>query len=99
MAVIPSSQIAAGLLYFYFLNVDMRELGTGSSIPQINNYDIAPLLISFPKSLATQEQIVSMLAALRNETQRLGSIYQQKLAALDDLKQSLLHQAFAGELV
>lgn len=32
------------------------------------------------------------------EIQRLESIYQQKLAALDELKQSLLHQAFSGNL-
>ena len=34
----------------------------------------------------------------RAETQRLESIYQQKLAALDALKKSLLHQAFTGQL-
>ena len=33
-----------------------------------------------------------------HETQRLESIYQRKLAALDDLKKSLLHQAFSGQL-
>jgi type I restriction enzyme S subunit len=32
------------------------------------------------------------------ETQRLESLYQRKLAALDALKQSLLHQAFSGAL-
>jgi type I restriction enzyme, S subunit len=32
------------------------------------------------------------------ETQRLESLYQRKLAALDELKKSLLHQAFSGEL-
>ena len=32
------------------------------------------------------------------ETQRLATIYQRKLAAFDDLKKSLLHQAFSGEL-
>ena len=32
------------------------------------------------------------------ETQRLESIYQQKLAALEALKKSLLHQAFTGKL-
>jgi hypothetical protein len=32
------------------------------------------------------------------ETQRLESIYQQKLAALEELKKSLLHQAFSGVL-
>jgi type I restriction enzyme S subunit len=38
------------------------------------------------------------LDVLSTETDRLASIYQQKLAALDDLKKSLLHQAFSGEL-
>ena len=32
------------------------------------------------------------------ETQRLAAIYQQKHAALEALKKSLLHQAFTGEL-
>lgn len=32
------------------------------------------------------------------ETQRLTRLYEQKLAALEALKKSLLHQAFAGEL-
>jgi hypothetical protein len=32
------------------------------------------------------------------ETQRLASLYERKLAALDTLKKSLLHQAFTGEL-
>jgi type I restriction enzyme S subunit len=31
-------------------------------------------------------------------TQRLESLHQQKLSALDDLKKSLLHQAFSGAL-
>src|SRR5260370_310127 len=30
--------------------------------------------------------------------QRLESVYQRKLAALDELKKSLLHRAFSGEL-
>ncbi len=32
------------------------------------------------------------------EVKRLETIYQQKLAALDELKKSLLHKAFSGEL-
>ena len=35
---------------------------------------------------------------LSEETQRLESIYRRKLAALEALKKSLLHQAFSGEL-
>jgi type I restriction enzyme S subunit len=32
------------------------------------------------------------------ETQRLARIYERKLAALEALKKSLLHQAFTGQL-
>jgi type I restriction enzyme S subunit len=98
MAVIPSTQIDARLLYFYFLNVDMRRLGTGSSIPQINNYDIAPLPLALPRSLSKQRELVSMLDELQGKTQRLSSIYTDKLAALESLKKSLLYQAFSGNL-
>jgi type I restriction enzyme S subunit len=98
MGVIPGKTLVPELLYLYFLNVDMRELGSGSSIPQINNYDIEPLSISFPPLLSEQSRIVNELEALSEETQRLARIYERKLSALEALKKSLLHQAFNGEL-
>jgi len=39
-----------------------------------------------------------VLDEVRRETQRLESIYRDKLAALGELKQSLLHRAFSGRL-
>ena len=48
--------------------------------------------------LDQQHIIVKSLLVLATETQRLESIYQRKLDALDALKKSLLHQAFSGEL-
>jgi type I restriction enzyme S subunit len=98
MGVIPPSNLLPRLLYYYFLNIDMRLLGSGSSIPQINNYDIAPLKISFPVAKEEQKAILQKLDSLAEETQRLESLYRQKLAALDELKKSLLHQAFSGAL-
>ena len=35
---------------------------------------------------------------MRAESQRLESAYQRKLAVLDELKKSLLHQAFSDAL-
>ncbi|MBX3350100.1 MAG: restriction endonuclease subunit S [Nitrospira sp.] len=49
-------------------------------------------------SLTEQVKVVEELDALAAETQRLESIYQHKLAALGELKKSLLHQAFSGQL-
>ena len=48
--------------------------------------------------IAKQLEVVESLDELSVETQRLEAIYQQKITALDDLKKSLLHQAFKGEL-
>lgn len=45
-----------------------------------------------------QKGIVVTLNGLFENTKRLESLYQRKLAALDALKQSLLHQAFSGQL-
>ncbi|MDP3614160.1 MAG: restriction endonuclease subunit S, partial [Rubrivivax sp.] len=58
-------------------------------------------LRSFPihlPPLKEQLLVIEHLDELAVETQRLESIYQQKLAALDELKKSLLHQAFSGAL-
>jgi type I restriction enzyme S subunit len=41
---------------------------------------------------------VERFDALSEQTQRLATLYERKLAALAALKQSLLHQAFSGQL-
>ena len=72
--------------------------GTGATVQGIKASLLKTIEISFPKTVAEQLQIVEKLDSLRDETQHLVSIYQQKLAALDALKKSLLDQAFRGEL-
>ncbi|WP_415907763.1 restriction endonuclease subunit S [Oleiharenicola sp. Vm1] len=47
---------------------------------------------------AEQQAIVAHLDALSAETQRLTQLYERKLAALAELKKSLLHAAFSGHL-
>ena len=55
--------------------------------------------LKLPKlALPEQKRIAARLDSLAAETHRLESIYQQKLVALDELKKSLLHQAFTGAL-
>ncbi len=48
--------------------------------------------------LSKQNEIVDKIEKLLIETKRLESIYQRKIAAFDELKRSLLHQAFSGNL-
>ncbi len=76
----------------HFLSFDNGENQTNMRLNQVLS---CPL---FLPPLAEQETIADTLDSLSEETQRLAAIYQQKLAALDALKKSLLHRAFAGEL-
>jgi type I restriction enzyme, S subunit len=75
----------------------IQALGKGSAQANINMGTFEHERFPFP-TVAEQKQIVVKFDLLREETQHLESLYQQKLAALDELKKSLLHQAFSGEL-
>ena len=72
---------------------------TANGTRQANLSTATMKTISVPLcSIHEQKSIAATLAALSEETQRFESLYQQKLAALADLKKSLLHQAFSGAL-
>ena len=58
---------------------------------------LEPYPIALPK-LKEQQAATEKIRLLEAETQRLESLYQQKLAAIDALKKSLLHQAFSGHI-
>jgi type I restriction enzyme S subunit len=76
----------------------IQAKGTGATVKGIKASLLKTIEISYPRSHIEQKQIVGKLDSLREETQRLESIYQRKVAALEALKKSLLHQAFSGEL-
>jgi type I restriction enzyme, S subunit len=64
---------------------------------KIDSDELQSVMIPVPPN-EQQQRIVTTIDSLAEETQRLESIYQQKLAALENLKKSLLHHAFIGEL-
>ena len=64
---------------------------------KINSDELKAVRIPIP-SLLEQEQIVSTIDGLSDSTRKLETIYTQKLANLDELKQSLLQKAFTGQL-
>jgi type I restriction enzyme S subunit len=70
---------------------------TGIGVPHVSGKQISSFRFSMPP-LGLQQRIANQLDLTATETQRLAHLYTRKLAALDELKQSLLHQAFAGEL-
>ena len=74
-----------------------RAQGANPTMKKISNGAVKTLPIAVPP-IATQRAIVETMNALTEETQHLARLYEQKLAALDALKKSLLHQAFTGQL-
>jgi hypothetical protein len=66
--------------------------------PKTPRTSLSPLTICFPQSVTEQKNLAATSRTLAAETQRLTRLYEQKQAALAALKQSLLHQAFRGEL-
>jgi type I restriction enzyme S subunit len=70
----------------------------GSTRQAITKAQIQDFSVKYPAALKEQKSIVAKLDAMLAETQRLAALYERKLAALEALKKSLLHQAFTGQL-
>ncbi|MCJ8167690.1 restriction endonuclease subunit S [Atopomonas sediminilitoris] len=89
------------LCHFLKSNKARREMidgGNGANIKNLNQGTLSRLVIPFPDT-SNQVALVEQLEAVQQEAQRLEALYQRKLEALDELKQSLLHQAFSGQLL
>ena len=71
---------------------------SGVKVRHTSPTKIGEVVVAFPTSLPEQKRIVTTLASLTEETQRLARLYERKHAALEALKKSLLHQAFTGAL-
>ena len=97
----PSNILDSRFLYCYLTSPLgqglIRGYENGAAQPNLGAKSVAKYPIALP-TLAEQKVIVQELATLTAETQRLESLYQRKLAALDALKKSLLQQAFSGQL-
>jgi type I restriction enzyme S subunit len=76
---------------------ELKQHFNGAGIQHFTGQVLAQFEIPVPP-LAELRRAVAKFEELSEETQRLETIYQQKLAALDELKKSLLHQAFTGKL-
>jgi len=82
----------------YLNSIKLDEYITGAAQPKLNQKALNSIPIYIPSSVSEQNSIVEELDSLSEETSRLTSLYTQKLSALENLKKSLLHQAFTGKL-
>ncbi|MDT3698518.1 MAG: restriction endonuclease subunit S [Thermincola sp.] len=99
--VIPynTSILSVNYLFHWFKSISglIRKSGTGATVQGVKMTFIENISIPIPP-LPEQCAIVAKLNALSCETKKLESIYQQKIANLEELKKSILQKAFNGEL-
>jgi type I restriction enzyme S subunit len=75
----------------------LKAQGKGSAQDNINLGTFENEVFPFP-SLSEQAHIVDRLNETAGVVSQLEALYRQKLAAIDELKQSILHRAFSGQL-
>lgn len=66
-------------------------------MPKVNRKHLFAYQFALP-SLGSQKDIAARVDEAMKHTDDISNCYQTKLQDLDDLRQSLLQQAFAGEL-
>jgi type I restriction enzyme S subunit len=97
----PDKTVLNDFLVAYFRSplcaAMINRFKNGAAQPNLSAQSLRNFIAPVPP-LAKQESVVEQLTDLREETQRLAHLYERKLAALEALKKSLLHQAFAGQL-
>jgi len=80
-----------------FVKPEILSLRRGVRQKNLSLQKIKDISITIP-DLEEQKKVVLQLASIKKETQRLETIYRQKIAALNELKQSILQKAFTGQL-
>ena len=89
------------LLYFINSPVAKKQFNSrlkGAGVPNLHLKEIREVVINFPKSIREQKTIVNKLDAISSESKKLEAIYKQKIADLEEMKNSVLQKAFSGQL-
>lgn len=85
-------------LYYFCLSYDFTERDKGSGRPSLVKKDLLTMTMPIP-SLDIQKDVVIQLDNFLEAINTLKESYKSKLSELEDLKQSILQKAFAGELL
>jgi type I restriction enzyme, S subunit len=70
----------------------------GATVQHVNMKDIRALDVGPIPPIRAQQEISAAINAVSAEGEHLTRVYERKLATLEELKKTLLHQAFNGEL-
>jgi type I restriction enzyme S subunit len=97
--VLPNNKFLPKFMYYLLLSKKQELIAqaAGNAQPNISQIKIKNTTVPVPP-LAEQKPIVAVLDALREQTERLETLYRRKIEDLAEAKQSILQKAFSGEL-
>lgn len=98
MAFTPISPVNLMYCYYWFLSIDLGKINSGSSVPQINNKDIEPLLFPVPPTFE-QERIVQAIVPLLDAEQKISAAGIEVAQIISRAKSKILDLAIRGKLV
>jgi type I restriction enzyme S subunit len=85
-------------LYYLLNSKNLRSYARQAAQPVISNSSLKSVRISYPKSILVQKEYADTFRLLESKIEDITSTYESKKIKLEDLKKSLLEQAFAGKL-
>ena len=85
-------------LVFYMNQTDLNKYVSGLTVPKLNQGNLREIPIPLPK-IDEQQLIVDKLNELESSTNYLAKAYAAKIRACEELRASLLNEAFAGNLM
>ena len=93
MAVTLNETMNNEYFYYWLVKKELWQIADTTSIPQINNKHIKPLLVPIP-SLAEQQWIANVLSSMDKEIETLNT----KLEKNRNLKTAMMQQLLTGKI-
>lgn len=93
-------KIMPDLLYWYFQSPSYwKQINPrGAALPNVNATRLAEIKVFFPTELSSQKKIISHITSINSELLESKKSIERDLILLDRLEQSILTQAFKGNL-
>lgn len=97
LIVLVPDEKKISLLFLYYAIKGMDFGNTGTSIPQLTVPNFKESKLRVP-GLQTQKIVAGKISTIWGEGEALRKLHEQKISMLSEMKNSLLAQAFSGEL-
>jgi hypothetical protein len=100
MGIFPNEKVVSPEFFFHLISsIELSSFANEAALPSIKKSTVEERILRIPKSLNKQDRLVVTIESLKSNSSSLVLGYLRKISDLRILKNSILKQAFNGELV